>query len=94
MTRVKFQRLEHDHPITETANSLAAVAHDWAAKARASKMDFCAALANACGQILADAAKPQSGGKPLPREEAIRRMDDLRMVMEAAYDLRDVRGDA
>ncbi|MEI9995155.1 MAG: hypothetical protein WDM91_11210 [Rhizomicrobium sp.] len=48
---------------------------------------------NACGQILADASKPASGGKPLPREEAVRRMDDLRKVMEGAYDLRSVEGE-
>lgn len=92
MTSGKFETIEPDHPISRIANTLAQEAFTLAGRARISKMDVCVALANACGQILADAAKPASGGKPLPREEALRRMDDLRKVMESAYDLRDVAG--
>lgn len=89
----KFENVAPNHPVSKLANSLSAVAYDFAGRLRISKMDVCSALANACGQILADAAKPQSGGKSLPRAEAVRRMDDLRKVMEAAYDLRTVEGD-
>jgi len=90
----KFESIGPEHPISKIANALSGAAYELAGQARMSKMDLCAALANACGQILADAAKPQAGGKPLPIDEAIRRMDDLRRVMEAAYDLRNVEGEA
>lgn len=88
----KFQNIGPDHPVSKIANTLSGAAYELAGQARISKMDLCAALANACGQILADAGQPQSGGKPLPKAEAVKRMDDLRRVMEAAYDLRTVEG--
>jgi len=89
----KFETITPDHPVSRIANTLSAAAYELAGQARISKMDLCSALANACGQILADAGTPQSGGKALPREEALKRMDDLRRVMEAAYDLRTVQGE-
>lgn len=92
--KTKFESIGPDHPISKIANSLSGAAYELAGHAKISKMDLCAALANACGQILADAAIPQAGGKPLPKAEAVKRMDDLRVVMEAAYDLRTVEGES
>lgn len=91
---MKFLSIKPDHPIARIANSLSGAAYELAGQARMSKMDLCVALANACGQILADAAQPAAGGKPLPRDAALKRMDDLRKVMEAAYDLRTVEGES
>lgn len=90
----KFDTVKADHPISQLSNTLSGMAFELAGKMRMSKMDVCAALANACGQILADASKPASGGKSLPRDEATKRMDDLRKVMEGAYDLRTVQGES
>lgn len=89
----KFETVGDNHPVSRLANTLSGMAFELASGARVSKMDVCTAMANACGQILADAAKPASGGKALPRTEALRRMDDLRKVMQGAYDLRTVRGE-
>lgn len=90
----KFEIAKADHPVAQLSNTLSGMAFELAGTMRMSKMDVCAALANACGQILADASKPASGGKPLPRDEATKRMDDLRDVMQGAYDLRTVQGEA
>jgi hypothetical protein len=88
-----FATIDGKHPITKLANALANECVPIAARIKISKMDYCTAMANAIGLVLADAGHPGPGGKPLPREEAVRRFDDLRKVMEGAYDLRDVRGE-
>lgn len=94
MTVGKFQTTKQGDPVSVLANALSRTAFELAAKMRMSKMDVCCAFANAIGHILADSAKSQSGGKSLPRDGAISRMDDLREVMQAAYDLRDVAGES
>lgn len=92
MAEVIFETITGNHPVGKLANTLSDMAFELAAHLRMSKMDVCSALANACGQILADAAVVPAGGKALPREEALNRMDALRKVMESAYDLRSVKG--
>jgi len=92
MEEPKFETIGRDHPVSHLANELAAHAHMLAGVAQISKFDVCVAMANACGLILADAAKTAPGGKPLPRDKAIERMNALRTIMESAYDLRDVKG--
>lgn len=93
LPRKEFESVNPDHPISKFANQLSGMALELAGHMQVSKMDICSALASACGQILADASLPASGGKPLPREEALKRMDALRTVMGAAYELRFVAGE-
>lgn len=89
-----FETVGADHGISVLANTLSDMAYETAARLQLSKWDVCVALANAIGQILADASKPQSGGKPLPRSAALARMNNLKKVMKGAYDLRDIEGEA
>lgn len=90
----KFERVEPGHGIETLANMLSSMAYETAGRLKMSKWDVCVALANAIGQILADASTPQSGGKPMPRSAAMARIKDLQKVMKGAYDLRDVKGEA
>lgn len=87
----KFETVGLEHPVTNLANALADEAPSFAAKMGISKMDVCSAMANAIGFILADASKPGPGGTGLPREKALARMDHLRTIMQASYELREVK---
>jgi len=89
----KFETVDADHGISKLANTLSDMAFETAGRLGISKWDVCVALANAIGQILADGARPQSGGEPMPRSAALARMNDLKKVMKGAYDLRDVQGE-
>lgn len=82
-----FETIGADHPISQLANTLSQEARDFAAKLGISPMDVAVAYVNAAGQILGDS-------RDMPRAAAIGRMDDLRRVMEAAYDLRKIDGSA
>ena len=64
---------------------LSGTAYEIAGGLRISKMDVAVALVNAAAHILADS-------KDMPRETALLRMDDLRVVMEASYEMRKVEG--
>lgn len=90
----KFQTVEPNHPVSKLADALSANAEDFSQSFGMSKMDVCAAMANAIGHILFDAGRPPPGaiGKALPKADALKRMDNLRQVMEAAYELRGVEG--
>ncbi|MGI9491413.1 MAG: hypothetical protein ACR2QF_03200 [Geminicoccaceae bacterium] len=92
-----------EHPISRVADALSDQAFELAAKMEISRWDLCVAMANACGKILADAASkpaPPDGivmpkrGRNMPRPEAVERMDALREIMEASYDMRDIKGEA
>ena len=78
-----------DHPIAVLATQLAHPkwSHQICARAGLSKWEFCEAMANACGQILANSQN-------MPREHALDRMDSLREVMQGAYDLFGCEGEA
>lgn len=93
MTGKKFGLVDGTHGISKLAGMLRRDLIPVSAALQLSKMDYCAALANAIGQILRDAAEAPAGAKGLPREEALKRMDDLRQVMQGAYDLNDVKGE-
>lgn len=86
MAKPKSEIIGPDHAISRMANGLSDGALELAARARLSRWDLCVALANACGQILADS-------KDMPRDKALERMDSLREVMQGAYDLRGVEGE-
>ena len=58
MSEPKYEQIEADHPISLIAHSITANAFELSAQFGISRMDLCAALANAIGKILADAAKP------------------------------------
>lgn len=95
-----FEAVDGEHGISMIANAISEQACEMAAKARISRWDLCVALANACGHILADQSKPPPAGiimpnrgRPMPRAAALERMDALRTIMEASYDLRDVSGE-
>ena len=75
----------NDHPLALMANAIAEQHREFCAINQMSPWDFCEALANACGMILASS-------KDMPRDAALERMDSLRRIMEGAYDLRDVEG--
>lgn len=102
MSEPKFENIGPDHPISQLANTLSDQAFILSAQFGISRWDLCIAMSNACGQILADAAStnadPPEGvsmpkrGEGLPREKALERMDHLRVIMESAYDLRNVEG--
>lgn len=77
--------IETDHPISQLANVMAGEAQSFAEQMGISKWNVAEAMANACGLILAESAD-------LPRDKAIQRMDGLRHIMEATYDLSDVQG--
>lgn len=93
-----------DHPISRISNALSDQAFILAGQFGVSRWDLCVAMSNACGQILADAATPNAEPPPgvtmpkrgsgLPREKALDRMDQLRVVMQGAYDLRTVQGES
>lgn len=83
----KFETIEPGHPISMLSNALSDNAMGFAGRLGISRMDVAVALANAAGQILGDS-------KDMPRDVAVGRMDDLRRVMEAAYDLRKIDGSA
>ena len=99
MAKPKIKLVGHGDPINRMANTLSADVENLGAAYEMSPWDVCQALANACGQILADAAHPRPTklrpkvGKAMPREHAIERMDALRTIMEGAYDLRDIAGE-
>ena len=76
-----------DHAISKMARGLSRNVDELAAKAGISPWDVCVALANACGQILAQS-------KDMPRDHALDRMDSLREIAQGAYDLYDVKGEA
>jgi hypothetical protein len=101
MTQETFESIGPEHPISRIANALSDEAVVLAARTGLSRWDLCVAMANAIGHILADSGSPLPPGvryapgaapKTMPRDAAMRRLDDLRVVMESAYDLRDVRG--
>ena len=80
-----FESVPLDHAISRMANSLFDAHRDLAAAAGISPMDACVALSNSIGMILASS-------EDMPRDKAFKRMDDLRRVVESAYDLFDVKG--
>ena len=104
MSDGKFDTIGPDHPINKIATALTENAFELSAEFGISRFDLCVAMANAIGKIMAEAAAPmadpppgvtmQRRGKGLPRSAALGRMDDLRVVMEAAYDLHGAEGQA
>jgi len=87
MSKGVFKSVAADHAISNIANSISGQANKIAAQAGVSKLDIAVALANACGHILADS-------KDMPRETAMLRINDLKKIMQAAYELRDTVGEA
>ncbi len=97
----RYEVVGADDPVTRMAHAISGQAFQLAAQFKMSRFDVCVAMANACGHILADnLAPPPEGvvmpkrGKAMPREAALERMDSLREVMQAAYDMRDIKGGA
>lgn len=87
-----------DHPIARFAHMLADEVYDLGAEWNLSRFDMCVALANACGNILADASLPPNPpphiilkspdgrpGKVLTPDKALDRIQDLHGIMRDSY---------
>ena len=87
MTDRKFETIGPDDPISMLAGQFSNPEHVLllATSAGISRMEVAIAMANACGHILASS-------KDMTRDAALGRMDDLREVMQGAYDLYDTQG--
>ncbi len=81
----KFENIGSDHPVGALANAMSDMVVEIAGRLKISQMDVAVAHVNAAAYILADS-------KDMPRDKALARMDDLRIVMEATYELRKVEG--
>lgn len=98
------ERIGPDHPISVMAGALSDNAFVLAAGMQMSRWDMCVAMANAIGHILADSGKPlpediarqvpAKQSRAMPRDAALGRMNDLIEVMQGAYDLRNIEGEA
>lgn len=82
----RFETVAAGDPISQVAAGLLETLDGLAASAGISRFDVLVAFANVTGHLLADQ-------KDMDRAHALARMDDLRAVMEGAYDLRDIRGE-
>ena len=87
MSNGTFKSVAPDHAISNIANGISNQVGEIANNAGISRFDVAVALANACGHILGDS-------KDMPHSAAMARINDLKKVMKAAYELRGTVGQA
>jgi hypothetical protein len=76
-----------DRRIVQLACAVDGAAKSYAQMSGLSPFEVCIALANALGHALAE------GGAGAARADALARIETLREIIQAAYDLHDVRGE-
>jgi len=87
MSENTFKTVGPNHAISNIANNISGLADGIATNGGISRFEVAIALANACGHILADS-------KDMPRSAAMKRIDDLKTIMQSAYELRGTVGEA
>lgn len=81
----KIVTLDDDEPMSKFLNAIIASHQDVCADLKISPMQYCIVMANVQGIIL-------SNYRDMPRDVALGRMDDLRTLVQMAYDTADVEG--